>query len=71
MKEPNDQRTDTENRHFKHYIQILQSLLSYTRVGNVCPGWPFYGVKDGRNEGGRGATPTSNAVFDSYDMKTL
>ena len=28
MKEPNNQRTDTENRHFKH-IQILQSFISY------------------------------------------
>ena len=35
-------------------------------------GWPVYGVKclfsRGGNEGGRGATPTSTSIFDSYDI---
>ena len=50
-------------------------LLIYTRVRNVCQGWPVYGVKclcsRGRNERGRGATPTSISIFDSYGMKTF
>ena len=28
-------------------------------------------VPEGWNEGGRGATPTSISIFDSYDIKTL
>ena len=28
-------------------------------------------VPEGRNEGGRVATPTSFLIFDSYDMKSL
>ena len=44
-------------------------MRTYTRDKKVCPGWPIY--HEGGNEGGRGATPTSNSTFDSYDMKTL
>ena len=44
----------------------------YSRVGNVCPGWPVNGVKYlCYNEGGRRATPTSISIFDFHDMKTL
>ena len=51
-------------------------LEAYTRVWNVCRGWPVYGVKHlcsrGRgNERGRGAIPTSISIFDFFVMKTL
>ena len=49
--------------------------LLYTRVGNVYPGWPVYGVKcicsRGRESEREGATSTSISIFDSYGMKTF
>ena len=39
-------------------------------VGGLFMKWIVY-VPEGRNEGGRVATPTSFSIFDSYDMKSL
>ena len=46
-------------------LRTLACLLS------KMPIFQWVGMKEGGNEGGREATPTSISVFDSYDMKTL
>ena len=57
--------------------RCCQGLLKnlYTGRQNVWSGWPVYEenayVPEGRNEGGRVATPTNFSIFDSYDMKSL
>ena len=44
-------------------------------VAKVYAVLPFYDVNayvpEGRNEGGRKATPTSISIFDFFDIKTL
>ena len=61
-------------------MTILTGHISvwYTSRQNVWSGWPVYEVKrlcpyvpEGRNEGGRVATPTSFSILDSYNMKSL
>ena len=54
---------------------ILSCLSMYSRVHNSPPFGLImklnaYFLKGG-NEGGRGTTPTSISIFDSFDMKTL
>ena len=56
---------------------VVQGLLKnlYTDRQNVWSGWPVdeenaY-VPEGRNEGGRVATPTNFSIFDCYDMKMI
>ena len=44
-------------------------LGCYTRVRNVCSGWPVYGGQKSEREGR--ATSTSISIFDSYGMKTF
>ena len=61
-------------RGLKILFPYIKKCLEYTQDRNVCSGWPVYEVKclysRGWNEGGRGATPTSISILDSYDMKT-
>jgi hypothetical protein len=54
----------------------LKTNNLYTQNRNICPGWPVYEVKclcsRGREwERELCSTPTSNSIFDSYDMETL
>ena len=51
------------------FTQVWQQLYC---IAYICAvNYVYAYVQEGGNEGGRGATPTSISIFDSYDMKTL
>ena len=62
------------SRNVSHAISVHTSICLIHSGQKCLPGWPVYDcckMPEGGNVGGRGATPTSISIFDSYDMKTL